>query len=141
MLILSLCLQWKAHYSTAIDVVEHAANIVRNKQDGLTAGLSPSTVHEKIARDDDFILLDVRTDEEYEQERIGGPRVKLLPLGNLRERLGELPKDKEIVTYCKISLRGYEAQRILAGQGFTDVKTLDGGLVAWPYEKVSGEQG
>lgn len=56
-----------------------------------------------------------------------------IPLGQLRQRLGELPRDKEIVCFCKISLRGYEAQTILEGAGFREVKLLDGGLVAWPW--------
>lgn len=59
--------------------------------------------------------------------------MKWIPLGQLRQRLGELPRDREIVCFCKISLRGYEAQTILEGAGFPDVKFLDGGLVAWPY--------
>jgi len=53
--------------------------------------------------------------------------------------LSELPRDKEIVAFCKISVRGYEAQRILNGEGFDNVVFLDGGLMAWPYpqsEKV-----
>jgi len=56
-----------------------------------------------------------------------------IPLGKLRSRLGELPADKEIVVFCKISVRGYEAQRILDGAGFSNVRFLDGGLAAWPY--------
>jgi rhodanese-related sulfurtransferase len=53
----------------------------------------------------------------------------------LREKTGELPKDKEIITFCKISLRGYEAALILASYGFTNIKVMEGGIFAWPYEK------
>jgi rhodanese-related sulfurtransferase len=70
--------------------------------------------------------------------RIEDPRVKLVPLGKLRASLDELPRDKEIVTFCKISLRGYEAQRILDGAGFENVRFMDGGVVAWPYEVATG---
>lgn len=130
----NLDLGYAPPYSTAIDVAEHAANVARNKQDGLAAGLSPLDVKEKMALGEDFVLLDVRTPQEWAKERIEDPRVKSIPLGKLRARLGELPKDKEIVTLCKLSLRGYEARTILAGAGFKDVKFLDGGLAAWPFD-------
>jgi len=60
---------------------------------------------------------------------------KLIPLGQLRKRLNELPDDKssEIVTWCKISLRGYEAALILKANGYTNVKVLEGGIMAWPF--------
>lgn len=60
--------------------------------------------------------------------RIDDPRVKLIPLGKLRSALRELPKDKEIIPFCKISLRGYEAERILVGEGYKKVKFMDGGV-------------
>jgi rhodanese-related sulfurtransferase len=94
-------------------------------------------VKEKMDKGDDFIFLDVRSPEEFEEIRIDDPRVKLIPLGKLRKSLGDLPKDKEIIPFCKISLRGYEAERILIGEGYSNVRFMDGGVVCWPYEKVS----
>ncbi len=73
--------------------------------------------------------------KEFEEMRIEDPRVKLVPLGQLRNLLSELPMDKEIIAFCKISLRGYEAERILKGAGYTNVKYMDGGVVCWPYKK------
>ena len=55
----------------------------------------------------------------------------------LRQRAAELPRDKEIVPFCTISLRGYAAERILRALGFTRVRVLEGGLAAWPYEKAT----
>jgi len=128
-------------FNTAIDAVHQAANVARNKRDGLAVSLTASEVHDKLVRGDDFIFLDVRQRHEYEErERIEDPRVKLIPLGELRRRLGELPKDAEIVTICAFSLRGYEAQRILSGAGFKNVKFVDGGLSSWPYEKWVGKK-
>jgi len=66
------------------------------------------------------------------------PKSILIPLGALRKRVSELPKDEEIVTFCAISLRGYEASLILKSAGFTNVKVLDGGIAVWPYEKEMG---
>jgi len=78
----------------------------------------------------------VRNADEYEQMRLGIGE-KLIPLGQLRNRLEELPvdKNKEIVVWCKISLRGYEAALILQANGYTNVKVLEGGIMAWPYQR------
>ena len=85
---------------------------------------------------DDFIFLDVRSPQEFDQMRIENERVKLVPLEKLRDSLQDLPKDKEIIPFCKISLRGYEAQKLLEGEGYTRVKFMDGGIVCWPFEKT-----
>lgn len=58
----------------------------------------------------------------------------------LREKLAELPRDKEIVTFCKISLRGYEAQKILDAAGFEKVRFMDGGVLTWPFELERGAE-
>lgn len=120
-------------YANAIDNIAHAANIIRNKMDGIAKSITPMEVKAKIDRGDDFILLDVRTPPELEKARIFDDRVKHIPLGVLRSRISELPKDKEIITFCAISQRGYEAQRILDGYGFNNVKFMDGGIAAWMY--------
>ena len=83
-----------------------------------------------------MLLLDVRNPNEFDEVRLGiGER--LIPLGQLRNRLNELPEDKnrEIITWCKISLRGYEAALILQANGFTNVKVLEGGIAAWPWPR------
>ena len=73
--------------------------------------------------------------------RAGPPaRFNANPLGALRDRLDELPKDKEIITFCKISLRGYEAALILKAAGFERVRVMDGGIAMWPFEKLTGSQ-
>ncbi len=120
-------------YSSAIDMVAHAANIIRNKIDGIAKSITPMEVKAKMDAGEDFILLDVRTPVELHKNRIDDSRVKHIPLGALRSRANELPKDKEIIAFCAISLRGYEAQTILDGLGFTNVKFMDGGLAAWTY--------
>ena len=131
--IASLDLGYAPPYSNAVDNIAHAANIIRNKMDGLAKSITPMEVKAKMERGDDFILLDVRTHPEFEKANIQDERVKLISLGNLRTKIHELPKDKEIIAFCAISLRGYEAQRILEGYGFKNVKFMDGGVAAWPY--------
>jgi rhodanese-related sulfurtransferase len=124
-------------FNTAIDILAHAANLIRNKRDGLAVAIAPDLVHEKLDQNDDFVLLDVRTPDEYGARHVDHSNVTLVPLGKLRERMAELPKDKPIVTVCQLGLRSYEAQTILAGAGFKDVKFMEGGFHAWPFELVT----
>ncbi len=135
----ALDLGYAPPYSTAIDIAAHAANVLRNKIDGIAPFLTPKEVKEMIDRGEDLFWLDVRSPEEYKEKRIEDPRVKLVPLGMLRRRIGEIPRDKKIVTLCKAGLRAYEAQTILAGAGFKDVRVMDGGVEGWPYEVKSNK--
>ena len=118
-------------YATALDILTHAANTLRNKLDGRARGVSPREVRARLARGEDFVLLDVRTPKELEEARLDLPNVTWIPLGQLRSRAGELPRDKKVITFCKVSLRGYEAQLILDAEGFADVGFMEGGLAAW----------
>jgi rhodanese-related sulfurtransferase len=82
-------------------------------------------------------LLDVRSPQEFEE--IGLPYdVVHIPLGALRGKCEAISKDKEILAFCKVSLRGYEAQRILDAKGFENVSFIEGGVVGWPFELRSG---
>jgi len=129
----NLDLSYAPPYSSAMDNLITAANVARNKRDGYMVGISAEAVHRKIENGEDFAFLDVRSPQEYAEVRL--PKSILIPLGALRKRLQEIPKNKEIVAFCKISLRGYEAALILKASGFTDVKVMDGGVAMWPYEK------
>ncbi|GIX06770.1 MAG: hypothetical protein KatS3mg115_1173 [Candidatus Poribacteria bacterium] len=121
-------------YSFPIDPIQHAANVLRNKRDGIAQGISPAELKAKLDAGEPVLLLDVRTPQEVAAQPFPHPQVVHIPLGALRRRAQTLPRDREIVTFCKISLRGYEAQKILNALGFTNVKFLDGGLVTWPYD-------
>ncbi len=94
-------------YSLAIDHSIATAHIMQNKLKGLFTGISAEQLKEKLDNKESPALLDVRNPSEYEQMRLGIGE-KLIPLGQLRKRLEEMPKDKnaEIITWCKISLRG-----------------------------------
>lgn len=112
--------------------------MLRNKRDGLAKALTPQELKAKLDTNAPVVLLDVRTPPERDQGQLRDPRVVWIPLGQLRNRLAELPRDREIVCFCKVSQRGYEAQRVLDGEGFANAKFLDGGLVAWPYPLQAG---
>ena len=74
-------------------------------------------------------ILDVREPEEYEAGHIPGST--LVPLNSLREHLEELPRDKEIIVYCRVGLRAYLGARILMQHGFEKVKNLSGGYITY----------
>jgi rhodanese-related sulfurtransferase len=94
-------------------------------------------VKRRIDNQEQFVFLDVRTPDEYRMIRLPYDNVIHIPVGALRVRAGELPKDKDILAFCKISMRGYEAQLILNGAGFQRVWFMEGGLAAWPFEIVA----
>ena len=84
-----------------------------------------------------MMLLDVRTPDEHHAGTIPGST--LIPLGAVRGRAAEIPRDKRVVAYCKTSLRAWEAIRILAGKGYDNVELLDGGMSCWPFDSQRGE--
>jgi NADPH-dependent 2,4-dienoyl-CoA reductase/sulfur reductase-like enzyme/rhodanese-related sulfurtransferase len=123
-------------FSLAIDHSIATAHIIQNKMRGLFTGISALDLKTMIDRGEDLFILDVRGADEYEQARLGIGET-LIPLGVLRKRLNELPADKNktIITYCKISLRGYEAAMFIQAHGYQNVKVMEGGIAGWPFEK------
>lgn len=121
-------------YSVAIDLLINAAQVMQNKLSGLAQALSPLEVQRLTQEGQDFVLLDVRTPAEFKVVRLKHPQTRFLPLDKLREKADQFSRDKLYIPFCQLSLRGYEAQKILEGLGFKKVKFLDGGVVHWPYE-------
>lgn len=90
--------------------------------------IGPHDLHEKIQEGEDFFLLDVRTPLENAAQAIPGSY--LVPLQELGYRLNELPKDKEIVVYCRVGNRSAHACSYLSRLGYK-VKNLEGGIILW----------
>lgn len=85
-------------------------------------------------------LLDVREQSEWDTGHIDG--TTLIPLGQLADRLSELPKDKEIITICRSGHRSAQARDLLRKSGFADTTSMDGGMNAWTaagYPVVTGK--
>jgi NADPH-dependent 2,4-dienoyl-CoA reductase/sulfur reductase-like enzyme/rhodanese-related sulfurtransferase len=129
----NLDLAYSPPFNGAMDVVHNAANVIRNKIAGTAKGMSPVELNERMQKGEAFILLDVRSHDEWEDAHIDASQCRLLPLNKLREELGSLPPDSLIVTMCRTSIRAYQAERILEGAGYTHVCFLDGSITAWPY--------
>ena len=90
------------------------------------------TARELAGTKDRVLLVDVREPFEAEISRI--PGAWLIPLGELPRRLGELDREADIVVHCKSGARSARAVKLLLESGFTRVKNLKGGILAWTDE-------
>ena len=121
-------------YSSAKDPVNIAGMVAENILKGITKPVSwreISTFNEK-----EHFLLDVRTPDEFKLGTIEG--AINIPLDELRYHLDEIPKNKKIIVFCGVGLRGHVACRILSQHGFNEVFNLSGGLKT--YETASQKQ-
>jgi rhodanese-related sulfurtransferase len=109
---------------------------MENKFKGRLKGISSVELKKKLDEGAPPFILDVRTPDEFETLRLGIGET-LIPIGELRDRLDDLPqnKDREIVCYCKLFLRGYEAAILLEAAGGRNVRVLEGGVMAWPFRR------
>jgi NADPH-dependent 2,4-dienoyl-CoA reductase/sulfur reductase-like enzyme/rhodanese-related sulfurtransferase len=123
-------------FSLPIDHFISTAHIMENKLKGRLNGIGPLQLKEELDRGKAPFILDVRTPGEYDMMRLGIGET-LIPIGELRHRLHDLPEDREseIVCFCKISLRGYEAAVLLQAAGWRNVRVLEGGVMAWPFRR------
>jgi rhodanese-related sulfurtransferase len=80
-------------------------------------------------RDQGAFILDVRQPEEWAQFHLAG--ATLIPLGELPNRLNEVPKDRNVVVVCRTGHRSAQGRDILLNAGFTLVTSMTGGLTAW----------
>jgi rhodanese-related sulfurtransferase len=76
-----------------------------------------------------LIILDVRTQEEYENGHI--EKAILIPVSELENRMDELSKDNELLVYCRTGNRSSNAVRILRANGFMRVFHMKDGITAW----------
>ena len=119
-----LDLAYAPPYSSAKDPVNMAGFMVENLANGVVKQFRTEDV-DTLPRDGSVTLLDVRTPREYAGGHIEGFR--LIPVDELRERLGELEPGKPVYVICQSGLRSYIACRILAGYGF-ETHNFSGGF-------------
>ncbi|MHC4406428.1 MAG: FAD-dependent oxidoreductase [Planctomycetota bacterium] len=108
-------------YGSAKDPVNYAGFVAANVLNG---DVRLCHVDDVVSPGHDQMLLDVRTPKEVQGGTIPGSTN--IPIDRLRERLDELPRDKEILAFCQVGLRGYLASRILSQRGF-NCRNLTGG--------------
>lgn len=92
--------------------------------------ITVTQLKEKLDKKEDFVFIDVREDYEYDEFNLGA---KLIPLGDVMDEVDNLEehKDSEIVVHCRSGARSGKAQQILEMNGFSNVRNLEGGVLAW----------
>ena len=90
--------------------------------------ISAAEAQKKLSQKPKPYLLDVRQPEEFRSGHISG--AKLIPLGELRARMNELPKTQQILVVCRSGNRSMSATRQLTSAGF-DAMNMTGGMIAW----------
>ena len=103
----------------------------------LAVNVDPAAV-EALYQRDDVIILDVREDHEYKAGHI--PGAALVPLGQIPNRLDEIPTDKTVIAVCRSGNRSNQATTFLRQQGFENVHNMTGGMNAWSQAGYEIEQ-
>jgi adenylyltransferase/sulfurtransferase len=95
--------------------------------------ISASELKRRMDAGEDIQLIDVRQPEEWAFAKIEGS--KLIPLGELMSRMGEIDENRETVLHCKMGVRSARGVDALQRAGFKGVlKNLKGGITAWSNE-------
>ena len=74
-------------------------------------------------------IIDVREGHEYKRGHIAGS--VNIPLSQLSQRMGEIPKDKNVYLYCQSGMRSKQAAKALSRNGYTNLANLNGGILSW----------
>jgi rhodanese-related sulfurtransferase len=100
-----------------------------------------SDLKSKLEKKENILLLDVREQNEWDEERIDG--AKLVPKSQFQEKLESLLpyKDKEIIVQCKSGGRSMDVATNLISNGFKNVANLKGGILAWKSNGYPTEKG
>jgi rhodanese-related sulfurtransferase len=93
--------------------------------------LSPEEVHERLRNGGKVQLIDVRSPGEFKRGHIA--KARLIPLGELQKRTGEIKKGHDIILYCQTASRSRRAAKTLSKMGYENVYNMTGGMARWPY--------
>lgn len=105
----------------------------QNSQEAVFMNITAEEAKEIMDSSEGYILLDVRTQEEYDESHI--PGAVLIPNTEIEDRAEEELPDKEqlILVYCRSGNRSKKAAEILVKLGYTNIREF-GGIMDWPYE-------
>ena len=104
-----------------------------NNQGAIYVNITAEEAKEIMDSEEGYIILDVRTQEEYDEGHI--PGAILIPYTQIGEKANEMLPDKDqlILVYCRSGRRSKIAAEALAELGYTNIKEF-GGIIDWPYE-------
>ncbi|WP_216828575.1 rhodanese-like domain-containing protein [Alkalihalobacterium elongatum] len=91
--------------------------------------ITTAELEAKMKTNDNAVFIDVREVDEYEDKHVAG--MTNIPLSRLASEYTQLPKDKEIVIFCRSGNRSMQAANFLYEQGYTKVTNVSGGILSW----------
>lgn len=121
-----LDLAYAPPFSSAKDPVHYVGMIMSNFLDKRKFNCTQEKLLEKMQKGEDFVVLDVRTPDQYKIKHIKG--AINIPLEMLYEKMNELSREKQIIVYCNSGVSSNIAQNILQQNGFRKVYNLSGGI-------------
>lgn len=118
-------------YAPPFSSAKDPVNIAGMAAENLLAGLTDVVQWHEVEglHGSGAFFLDVRTAEEFALGTI--PGATNIPLEELRSRLQEIPRDRKLIVFCAVGLRGYLAERVLRQSGWSDIANLSGGYKTW----------
>lgn len=94
--------------------------------------IDATSLNDKLANNEDILLIDVREPWEHDEFNIGGI---LIPMHNIFENLSQIPRDKPVVFYCQKGIRSaLVIQRLEQKYAYTNLMNLAGGMQAWKQQ-------
>jgi len=91
--------------------------------------VSAATFKTMMDENESFYLIDVREENEFDADNMGG---HLIPLGEVPNRFEEFPKDKKVIVHCRSGMRSANAIQFLEqSYGYDNLYNLEGGIIAW----------
>jgi adenylyltransferase/sulfurtransferase len=100
--------------------------------------LAPAVVAQQLSSDAPPFLLDVREPWEWAVSNLAERGARLIPLGELEERLGEIPEGRPVVVYCRTGQRSLDAAILMREAGRQQVSNMRGGIVGWARDVEPG---
>lgn len=92
------------------------------------AAVNVEEAHQKLDSRE-AVMIDVRERDEWRAGHVKGARH--IPLGDLGARLGEIPRDREVLLFCRSGNRSGRATQFLRAQGYSQARNVEGGIIAW----------
>lgn len=124
--LMNLELAYAPQFGSAKDAINQVGYVGNNVREGRTPTVQWHEVEGRQAAG--ALVLDVRTNTEHDVRSIPGGHH--IPVDDLRDRLDELPREREIIVHCKVGQRGHTATQLLRANGFNAIN-LDGGCLTW----------
>ncbi len=135
----NLDLAYAPQFSSAKDPVNMAGFVASNVYRHTFKAMTCDALRSALDRREPVQVVDVRTRSEFASGHLD--RAHLIPVDELRQRMGELDPSAKTVVYCKVGLRGYLAARVLEQNGFKEVYNLSGGLLSCPPAAQAARSG